>query len=80
MSGRHTGVHQRFRTYQPHRRRERRTSLLSVRVPGLHASGYAWVWVVEMALVQVVTAAVGESHSRGAEAVHVIHTSKVARS
>lgn len=75
-NGQHTGVHQRFRTYQSHHRRERRTSLLSVRAPGLHASGYAWVWVVETALVQVATVVVGvgESHSRGVEEVHVIRT------
>ena len=74
-------MHQRFRTYQHHRRRERRTSLLSVRAPGLHASGCAWVWAVETALMQVVTVAVGvgELHSRGVGEVHVIRTSRGGR-
>ncbi len=68
-------MHQRFRTYQCHRPRELRTSLLSVRAPRLHASGYAWVWAVEKVLVQVVAVAVGLSHSRGVEGAHVIRTS-----
>ena len=54
--------------------------MLSERALGLHASGYAWVWAVETALVQVVTAAVGELHSRGGEAVHVIRTSRGGKS
>ncbi len=73
-------MHQRFRTYQRHRRRERQTSLLSVRAPGLHASRYAWVWAVETTLVQVVAVAVGESQSRGAEAARVIRMSTGAKS
>lgn len=55
-----------------------------MRAPGLHASGYAWVQPVETALVQVVTVAVavavGESHSRGVEAFHVIRMSMGAKS
>ena len=66
--------------YQPHHHRERQTSLLSVRALGLHASGYAWVWAVEMVQVQVGTAAVGVSHSHDVEEVHVIRTSKGAKS
>ena len=51
-----------------------------MRALGLHASGYAWVSAVETALVQVVTAAVGESQSRGGEAVHVIRMLREAKS
>lgn len=66
--------------YRPRRRRERRTGLPSVRALGLHAFGCAWVWAVETALVQVVTAAVEELQSRGGEAVHVIRMSREAKS